>query len=105
MKRPDHLAFVRTLSCVVCGNDTSTEAAHVRMMDMRIAKPITGMQIKPDDKFTLPLCGRCHREQHTMNEREFWDSRQTDPVLLSLAIFSVSGDAQEAERIIRERVS
>lgn len=105
LKRPDHLAFVRTLPCVCCGDDTSTEAAHVRMKDPRIAKPITGMQIKPDDKFTLPLCGKHHREQHEGSEAEFWKSKQTDPVLLSLAIFaaSVDQDAQEAERIIRER--
>lgn len=103
MKRPDHLAFIRTLPCVICGDDTTTEAAHVRMMDIRIAKPITGMQIKPDDKFTLPLCGAHHREQHTMKEGNFWLGYDADPVLLSLALFSVTGDAQEACRIIRER--
>lgn len=103
MKRPDHLAFVRSLPCICCDDDTSTEAAHVRMTDSRIAKPITGMQIKPDDKFVLPLCGKCHREQHSMSEREFWLRKDTDAVLLSLVLFSVSGDAQEASRIIRER--
>lgn len=105
MKRPDHLAFLRTIMCCACGDNTSTEAAHIRMADGRIAKPLTGMQIKPDDKFTLPLCSKCHREQHTGSEAEFWKARNTDPVLLSLAIFSESGNAQEAERIIRERVS
>ncbi len=103
MKRPKHLEFIRTLPCVVCADNTSTEAAHVRMLDSRIAKPVTGMQIKPDDKFTLPLCGRCHRLQHAGSEAAFWRSQETDPVLLSLAIFSASGDAQEAERIMRER--
>ena len=38
-----HLAFIRTLPCVVCGNDIETEAAHIRMMDPTVAKPMTGI--------------------------------------------------------------
>lgn len=98
-----HLAFIRQLCCIVCQDNTSTEAAHVRMADARIAKPITGLAIKPDDKFTLPLCGDCHKQQHKMNERKFWEQYNIDPVLMALALYSVSGDVQEAERIIYAR--
>jgi hypothetical protein len=72
------------------------------MADARIAKPITGLGIKPDDRFVLPLCSRHHREQHAGGEREYWRVLALDPVLLALAFYSISGDAQEAERIIRE---
>ena len=98
-----HLAFIRTLPCLICRDNTSTEAAHVRMSDARIAKPITGNSIKPDDKYVLPLCGDCHRGpqgQHSMGERRFWQERGIDAVLICLALDSVSGDAEEAERII-----
>ena len=94
-----HLAFVRTLPCVVCLDNTSTEAAHVRLADARIGKPNAGIGAKPDDKYVLPLCGVHHRQQHNHGEKNFWHGQ--DPVLLALAIYSVSGDAEAAEHIIR----
>ena len=75
------------------------------MTDGRIAKFNSGISQKPDDRFCLPLCGKHHREQHQIgDEKKFWKSYRTDPILLALAIYSISGDAEEAERIIRERV-
>uniref|UniRef100_A0A2A4YRR0 Uncharacterized protein n=1 Tax=OCS116 cluster bacterium TaxID=2030921 RepID=A0A2A4YRR0_9PROT len=45
---------------------------------------MTGMQEKPHDKWTVPLCAWCHREgpnaQHKMNECKFWKERNIDPV-------------------------
>ena len=70
------------------------------MSDARIAKKNPGVGARPDDKFTLPLCGKHHREQHTGNEQVFWNRYGIDPVLLALALYVVSGDAEEAERII-----
>ena len=103
---PDHLAFVRTLSCCICRDNTSVEAAHIRMSDARIAKQNPGVGQKPSDCFALPLCGKHHREQHSMgNEHEFWFKHRIDPVLTSLAIYSVSGDAEQAERIINPSVT
>lgn len=96
----DHLAFIRTLPCLCCLDNTSTEAAHVRYSDARVAKVNPGSQ-KPDDRFTVPLCGDEHKEQHQQNERRFWEARNIDPVLIALALYSCSGDAEEAERIIR----
>ena len=95
-----HLAFIRTLPCISCLDNTGTQAAHIRFADARIAKPITGIAIKPDDRFVLPLCQTCHQGQHNMNERKFWEWKGIDPVLTSLAIYSVSGDAEAAEEII-----
>jgi hypothetical protein len=98
---PDHLAFVRTLPCVICGDDTTVEAAHVRMMDPTVAKPMTGIGIKPDDMFTLPLCGKHHREQHAMREATFWEQHGIDPVKRALAIYAVSGDHERGSQIAR----
>jgi hypothetical protein len=94
-----HLDFVRGLPCCVCGDNTATEAAHIRYSDPRIAKPITGIGIKPDDRFVVPLCGRHHREQHQFNEREWWYGK-VDPVLIALALFSVSGDHAAGTKIV-----
>jgi hypothetical protein len=97
-KSAKHLDFIRGLPCCVCGDNTSTEAAHVRMPDPTIAKPLTGIAIKPDDKFTVPLCGRHHAAQHSMSEREWWYGKG-DPVKLALALYAVSGDHELGERI------
>lgn len=101
-RSPAHLAWIRRLPCAVCGNDIETEAAHVRFGCLEIGKPITGIGIKPDDKYTVPLCGQHHRAQHAFgDERGWWEKLGRDPIKLSLALYSVSGDAEAGERIIR----
>jgi hypothetical protein len=71
------------------------------MSDARIAKVNPGVGQKPHDFFTLPLCGKHHRKQHEYgDERKFWQGYDLDPILLSLAIYAVTGDAEEAEKII-----
>ena len=94
-----HLRFVREMPCIICGF-VPCEAAHIKMADARISKPITGNQTKSDDKYTLSLCRRHHEEQHSMSERYFWASYHIDAILIALALFSVSGDHQEGERLI-----
>lgn len=96
----DHLAFVRGLSCVICGNDISVEAAHIRAGDPRAAKRPTGMGERPDDAFALPLCGDCHRKQHHSGERWFWNFHGIDPVFVALALYRVSGDVEAGEQIV-----
>lgn len=94
-----HLKFIRGLPCIVCGNNIETEAAHIRRADARIAKPITGIAIKPDDRFVLPLCGYCHRLQHHIGEDGFWNG--CDPELWALALYSISGEHEAGEQIVQ----
>lgn len=101
MKSETHLAFVRQLPCLICADWVSTEAAHVRFGDPRAAKPITGIGIKPDDAFVLPLCNEHHREQHSMGERNFWKACGIDPVFICLALWRVSGDYEAGAQIVR----
>lgn len=62
-----YLHRVRGMPCCICGDDVSVEAHHPRI-------GIVGAGRKADDRDAVPLCGRHHRELHTMNEREFWAS-------------------------------
>ena len=94
-----HLEFIRGLPCIRCLDNTGTEAAHLRRADARIAKPITGLGIKPDDRFVLPWCGKDHRRQQAIGEKTFWDG--CDPELWALALYSVSGDQEAGERIVQ----
>lgn len=61
---------------------------------------MTGMGIKPDDKYTVPLCSKCHREQHSGDEGLYWAVRGKDPVKISLALYAVSGDHEMGEMIV-----
>ena len=106
MRRKDtkHIAFIRTLNCCICGDNTSTEAAHVRMADRSIGKPICGIGIKPDDKWCLPLCSTHHRAQHEQGEKKFWLGWEKDPVKLALAIWDARDDHYKASEIIRGQI-
>lgn len=80
-----HLAWIRTLPCVICGDNTTTEAAHIRTANLEIGKDDFGWG-RPSDKWALPLCGAHHREQHTMNEMSFWEKYGKDPFLLAMTL-------------------
>ena len=90
---PGFLAFTRTLPCCVCGTIGMSQAAHLRMANHSLGKPPTGMREKPSDMFAVPLCGPrlgafpavigCHAEQHSMNERDFWDRAGMDPFVIA----------------------
>jgi hypothetical protein len=100
-----HLEFVRQLPCLICRNNIQSEAAHIRMGDMSVAKRPTGMQEKPDDAFTVPLCGEHHRQQHEINEKRFWEYAGMDAIKIALALWRVSGDQESGELIVRNAVS
>lgn len=92
-----HLAFVRSQPCCVCGTSRNIEAAHIRMPCPARGKEPTGMQQKPDDKWTVPLCAYHHRTgtlaQHKIGEQEFWTLRGIDPFAIALDLWAKSGGA------------
>jgi hypothetical protein len=102
MRRIDknHCDFIRILPCCICKNNIETECAHIRFSDARIGKLNPGVGQKPSDFFTVPLCGKHHREQHQGSEPKFWQSHNIDPILLALMLYAISEDMEEAERII-----
>lgn len=99
-----HLDFIRGLPCISCGNDIETQAAHLRSDDRMYGKTGAGMQQKPDDMWTLPLCGRCHDRQHTGNEMNFWTNLGVNPFVLALSLFAASGDYELAHEVISRQV-
>jgi uncharacterized protein DUF968 len=80
-----HLQFIRSLPCCICGA-IDTEAAHIRTASLENGKLHTGMSEKPSDKWAVPLCNLHHREQHAMNEMEFWAHHGIDPFMLALTL-------------------
>ena len=81
-----HLDFIRSLPCCICGDNTSTEAAHIRMGSTEHGKRSAGLQEKSSDKWTVPLCAKHHREQHSMNEFAFWVLHGKDPFMIAITL-------------------
>ena len=79
-----YLDYIRSLPCCLCGENTTVEAAHLRVGSINDGKRPTGYGEKSSDKWALPLCGKHHREQHSMNEMEFWASYGIDPFALAM---------------------
>ena len=105
VKDEPHLVFIRRLPCCVCGVPDKTEAAHVRMPSLIHGKAISGKAQKPSDRFTVPLCNDCHREQHGGSEEAFWSARGINAVTLSLALHGVSGDEEAGRAIVANAIA
>jgi hypothetical protein len=46
---------------------------------------------KPDDRWAIPMCRKCHTKQHGMNEQEFYQERRILPLLLAQRLYSEFG--------------
>ena len=98
-----HLEFIRSLPCLICGDNISTEASHIRYSDAKRNKINPGVGAKPDDKYTLPLCNLHHMNQHMIgNERRFWNVIGLDPIPLALELYKISGDYEKGCEIIQK---
>lgn len=98
---PGHLAFVRTLPCLICGKPGS-DPAHIRSAAPAYGKRHTGMAEKPDDCWVLPLCRFHHDEQHRGTELAFWASYGIpDPHGLAVELYA-SRPSKPRERRTRK---
>lgn len=101
-----HLAWIRTLPCLVTGQRGNVDAAHIRYGDRRLGKPAVGMGEKPEDRWTVPLLHSLHvgdgNSQHANGEKSWWQSHGIDPVVVALALFGATGDTELALGILQE---
>lgn len=96
IENPKHLAFIRTLPCLVTGLSGRTEAAHLRGASPLHGKGMTPMGRKPDDCWAVPLSADAHRAQHRMNEAEFWNQHGINPFVMAKVLYGLTGDYEEA---------
>ncbi|HTD29166.1 MAG TPA: putative HNHc nuclease [Xanthomonadaceae bacterium] len=73
---------MREHPCCVCGEPTTVEAHHPRVSVVGDGGP--GMAQKASDKWAVALCGRHHRELHSMGEGEFWASYGISPMAVAI---------------------
>src|SRR5262245_15322920 len=98
-----YLDLIRQLPCCNCGVEPCGEAAHVRMNNAAFGKRQAVGQ-KPDDKWSLPLCAGCHRNdpdsQHRVGEQEFWRRVGIAPLLLCEALQRAAPDLLKMRSVV-----
>jgi hypothetical protein len=101
-KDPRYLAWLRTMPCLLCGDNVSVEACHVRKADLARDKRQTGAGEKPDDRWALPMCGTHHRYSHHMGEPAFWILVGVDPINVCIVLYDLFkiADRETTERYL-----
>lgn len=95
-----YLACIRLLPSVIDGSERGIEACHIRYASPCHGKPLTGMRIKPDDKWVLPMTQAQHRRQHGMNERTFWQLEGIEPLGLCERLYETRYDVESMREIV-----
>lgn len=96
-----HLTWIKSLPSVISGR-YGCEAAHIRYGNPSYRKKRTGKGQKPDDAWTVPLTPQEHRDQHSMNERDFWLRHGIDPIDIARHLYEISGNTNRAKKIISQ---
>jgi hypothetical protein len=94
----DHLRFVASQPCLVCGR-TPSDAHHIRFAEQR------AMARKVSDKFAVPVCRLHHRELHRHgNERVWWQNQGIDPLVVAATLWARTHAAAPADaEIVSDR--
>jgi hypothetical protein len=80
-RNKDHVRFVATLACIVCGRQPS-DPHHIRFAQKR------ALGRKVSDEFTVPLCRIHHRELHRHgDEAAWWSTVNIDPMPIALKLW------------------
>ena len=105
VRDPLYLAWIRRLPCVACavaGKIThGAQAAHCRMSIASAGWVNPGMQSKPSDYRTTPLCPTCHLiDQHGGAEKLFWEKLNIHPPTLCETLHQCYTQNQDGATVI-----
>jgi DNA recombination protein Rad52 len=96
VRSKEHLRFVSTQPCVVCGRSPA-HAHHIRHAQPR------GLALKVSDEFTVPLCAIHHSENHaTGDERRWWQERNIDPLTVASDLWRQSNRLPLTDRTVAD---
>jgi hypothetical protein len=78
----DHLRFVASQPCLVCGR-TPSDPHHIKFAEHR------ALGRRVSDRFTVPICRLHHRELHRRgNERAWWQKQGIDPLVVAASLWA-----------------
>lgn len=81
VRSKEHLRFVASHPCVICGRQPS-HAHHLRHAQSR------GVSLKVSDEFTVPLCAIHHNEVHRVGpEERWWRERKVEPLGIARSLW------------------
>jgi DNA recombination protein Rad52 len=84
LRDKDHLQFVASHPCLVCGRQPA-EAHH-----LKFSQP-SALGRKASDAFTVPLCALHHRDLHTTgNELAWWERKHIEPIIAADRLWNES---------------
>jgi hypothetical protein len=87
----DHLRFVASQPCLVCGR-TPSDPHHLKFAEQR------AMGRKVSDRFAVPICRLHHRELHRRgNERVWWQSQEINPLAIAASLWARTHAVSPAE--------
>ena len=90
IRSKEHLRFVASQPCLICGRSPS-HAHHIRYAQSN------GLSLKVSDEFTVPLCAIHHHQIHTTGkEREWWEERNVDPLLVASRLWQETRERSPA---------
>jgi ERF superfamily len=89
----EHLRFVATHACVICGRKPS-DAHHLRFMQPR------ALGRKVSDEFAVPLCRGHHRAVHrSSDEAAWWKSVSIDPTKIARKLWKETRGTRGRRRV------
>lgn len=92
-----HLAWLKTLSCVICGIRADDPHHLLGNLD-GLPK---GMGRKNEDRWAVPVCRRHHDAAHAAGDDEAWFTGQgIDARALAAGLWRVTGDGDAGDRLI-----
>jgi hypothetical protein len=84
LRDKDHLRFVASQSCLVCGHQPS-DPHHLRFAQLR------ALGLKVSDEFTVPLCRDHHQQLHQAgNELAWWHDLDIDALAIAKGLWTQS---------------
>jgi hypothetical protein len=92
-RKREHLRFVATHACVICGRKPS-DAHHLRFMQPR------ALGRKVSDEFAVPLCRGHHRAVHrSSDEAAWWKSVSIDPTKIARKLWKETRGTRGRRRV------
>lgn len=64
-----------------------------------------GLGRRPDDRWAVPQCHRCHMEMHSTGERTYWEALGIDVVEVARLLYENRADLDRMMVVVVKKIS